>query len=155
MAFLLIHGAAPWGISLLSTRHGWIDGRPGRWNVAALTVVIAGVAGIIWGTTLHLTETGETFEMPTSLNPEFAPRYLLLRGPYKYSRNPVYICVLTVWLGWMLFFGSAALLVAWAAAALVVSLVIVPGEERALEVQFGERYLEYKCSVPRWFGRAA
>src|SRR5262249_2793587 len=106
IAFLLVHGALPWGISLLSAVHGWVDGRPGALNRAAAGVVIAGGAGVVWGIVLHLRGMGETFEMPASIDPEYAPGYLLSGGPYRYSRNPMYVCVMTMWLGWTLFYGS-------------------------------------------------
>jgi hypothetical protein len=34
--FLVVHVGAPWGLSLHSTRHGWLDGCPGPWNLLAL-----------------------------------------------------------------------------------------------------------------------
>jgi hypothetical protein len=51
--FLLIHVAAPWGLSLLSTRYGWVGGRPGAWNLLALLLVAAGIAGTLWMIALH------------------------------------------------------------------------------------------------------
>ena len=51
--FLLVLVVLPWGLSLLSTRHGWVDGRPGPWNLLALSLVAAGMAGTLWLIALH------------------------------------------------------------------------------------------------------
>jgi protein-S-isoprenylcysteine O-methyltransferase Ste14 len=71
-------------------------------------------------------------------------------GPYRFSRNPIYlaffashlglaICVNSLWLG--------ATLIATVA---VIAFVVVPREEWYLTGRFGAEYLEYKASVRRW-----
>src|SRR5437764_5094202 len=77
--FLLVHVALPWGISLLSTRHGWANGRPGRRNLLALILVGVGTACITWCARLHVGASPGTFEL------EHTPRYLLARGPYTFT----------------------------------------------------------------------
>jgi protein-S-isoprenylcysteine O-methyltransferase Ste14 len=83
LLFLLVHVAAPWAISLLSTRHGWTHRRPGRWNRLALLLVGAGAAGVGWCLSLHVGASSGILEM------ERTPRSLLLRGPYRFTRNPI------------------------------------------------------------------
>lgn len=144
IAFLIVHVGAPWAVSLLSARHGWIDGRPGPWNLVALAVVAIGSAVIWWGAGLHMKQVPETVRI------EATPHYLLRGGPYLYSRNPIYLGVLTTWFGWGLFYGSASVAVTVGAEILIVSLIVVPWEERNLEGRFGESYLDYKRRVPRW-----
>jgi protein-S-isoprenylcysteine O-methyltransferase Ste14 len=51
-------------------------------------------------------------------------------------------------------YGSLANAAAFLAAGAIVTMVVVPWEERGLERRFGEGYLQYKNAVPRWFGRA-
>ena len=75
------------------------------------------------------------------------------RGPYRFTRNPMYIAYLGLWFGWAVFFGSIGVLVGWLVLCIVASLMIVPKEERELEATFAESYLQYKNRVPRWFGR--
>ena len=59
-----------------------------------------------------------------------------------------------IWLGWIIFYGSVAVLagvvVFWGS----VAGLVVPWEERKLEARFGEAYLGYKHTVPRWVGKA-
>jgi protein-S-isoprenylcysteine O-methyltransferase Ste14 len=83
----------------------------------------------------------------------FTPPYLLTDGPYKWSRNPMYLAALAIWIGWALFYGSVAVLIVMIVVGVGIALGAVPAEERAIEAQFGEVYLRYKSRVPRWLGR--
>jgi protein-S-isoprenylcysteine O-methyltransferase Ste14 len=143
----LVHGVLPWAISLLATRHGWTEGRPGLWNWLALILVGVGVACLIWILALHFAQTPERVEL------EMTPKYLLRRGPYAVTRNPMYLAGLTLWLGWTFFYGSVGILIGWMVLGMCVSLM-VRREERALEARFGDIYREYKRTVPRWVGKA-
>jgi protein-S-isoprenylcysteine O-methyltransferase Ste14 len=146
VAFLLVHVAAPWGLSLLSTRHGWVDGRPGTWNLLALILVVAGIACTLWMMALHfLASPGSFLELgPT--------QKLLTPGPYAFSRNPMYLFELAFWFGWALFYGSIAVLIGFLFWFALFNFVIVPREERDLEARFGEAYRAYKTRGPRWLG---
>ena len=81
------------------------------------------------------------------------PAYLLTKGPYRYSCNPIYLAELAIWLGWMAFYGSFVLAGVFAVMALLIGPVIVPREERGLEVRFGDAYREFRRTTPRWLGK--
>src|SRR6266446_1322953 len=142
----LVHGVVPWAISLLARRHGWAAGRPASWNFVGLVLVLVGAVSVIWSLVVHFVQMPETVEL------EWTPKYLLRRGPYAFTRNPMYVGALTLWLGWTLFYGSIAVaigcLVLW-----LVMATLVRSEERRLEARFGDAYREYKNVVPRWLGR--
>ena len=93
---------------------------------------------------LHFARAPETVEL------EWTPKYLLTRGPYRFTRNPMYVAEVLLWLGWALFFGSVAVLAGAVVLAALVHWIAVPREERALEARFGASYLEYEKAVPRW-----
>ena len=71
-------------------------------------------------------------------------------GPYRYTRNPMYLSLLVVYLG-----ATLAFRLPWAVALLVPVFlmlhfgVILP-EERHIEAAFGEPYRAYKRRVRRW-----
>jgi protein-S-isoprenylcysteine O-methyltransferase Ste14 len=144
--FLLAHVAMPRELSLHSTRRGWDHGRPGRLNWLGLIFIGIGAAGVLWCTRLHFLASHDSFELAGS------QPYLIVRGPYQFTRNPVYLSEMVIWLGWAIFYGSVRVLlgslVVWGS----LALLVVPWEERQLEARFGEAYLRYKHSVPRWFG---
>ena len=82
-----------------------------------------------------------------------APKRLVTRGFYRYTRNPMYVAVLTVVLGWATLFG-AAVLVAYAILLFVVfSLFIRLYEEPRLAREFGAEYATYVAQVGRWLPR--
>jgi len=103
--FLLVHVALPWSISLLSTRYGWVAGRPGRANLFAWILILTGLGGVLWTMALHFARTSLKVEL------ERTPKYLLRQGPYQFTRNPMYLAELILWLGWALFYGSIAVLI--------------------------------------------
>jgi protein-S-isoprenylcysteine O-methyltransferase Ste14 len=144
--FLLGHVALPWGLSSLSTRHGWIDGRPGQGNLLALVLVVAGIAGTLRTIALHYRASPGPF---LELRPG---QTLLTPGPYAASRNPMFLFELTFWFGWALFYGSIAVLIGFLLWLAMFQFVIVPWEERDLEARFGDAYRAYKARVPRWLG---
>ena len=144
VGLLIVHNVIPWGISLLSTRYGWVEARPGIWNLLALILVVTGLAIIIWTMILHFARAPERVEM------ERTPKYLLIQGPYRFSRNPMYLGELVLWFGWALFYGSVAVLIGFLLILVMMNFRAVPREERDLEARFGDSYLEYKKRVPRW-----
>lgn len=146
VGLILVHVLLPWGISLLTPRYGWVDGRPGVWNYPALILVAAGIGMIIWGASLHFRAAPGGWEW------ERTPGYMLVKGPYKYSRNPMYLLEIVMWLGWAIFYGSVAVGVTFVLWWVMFAFVMIPSEERVLEARFGQTYLDYKNSVPRWFG---
>jgi protein-S-isoprenylcysteine O-methyltransferase Ste14 len=78
---------------------------------------------------------------------------LVVRGPYRYVRNPMISGVLFILLGEAALFGSLALLL-WFGLALAVNAVYMPVfEEPGLERRFGEEYERYRAHVPRWIPR--
>ncbi|MGC1363401.1 MAG: isoprenylcysteine carboxylmethyltransferase family protein [Silvibacterium sp.] len=91
---------------------------------------------------------------PNAARLGLVPSVLITDGPYRFTRNPMYVAELALWLGWTLFFGSVAVFLGCIALLLVVNLVLVPREKRTLEAVFGQAYLMYKKRVPRWLGQA-
>jgi protein-S-isoprenylcysteine O-methyltransferase Ste14 len=78
---------------------------------------------------------------------------LVVRGPYRYVRNPMISGVLFVLLGEAALFESVSLLV-WFGAVFAVNAIYLPlVEEPGLSRRFGEDYAKYKAHVPRWVPR--
>jgi protein-S-isoprenylcysteine O-methyltransferase Ste14 len=71
-------------------------------------------------------------------------------GPYRFSRNPVYMAFSLLQLGIATWADSVWLLVTLAGAVAVMALVVIPREERYMARKFGDRYLDYKRRVRRW-----
>ncbi len=82
--------------------------------------------------------------------PVDAPKRLVIRGLYRYTRNPMYVGVLTIIAGWAIAFQSLALVlyavVVWAG----FQAFIILYEERHLRRVFGAEYEAYLQRVSRW-----
>ena len=147
VAALIVWELSPWFISLLTPRYGWAAGRPGPWNLLGLVPVLVGTIGLLWTMSLHFVQS------PQGIEWELDKSYLLMRGPYAFSRHPMYFSELTLMFGWAIFYGSIAVLIAFLIACGVFNFFAAPLEERTLEGHFGEAYREYKKKVPRWLGK--
>lgn len=88
-----------------------------------------------------------------TLAPWAPPRHLVVTGPFRFSRNPIYIAVVLILWGWAA--GSQSRAVAWYALAVMLAfhLRVIYGEEPWLARTHGDEWEKYKARVPRWFGR--
>jgi protein-S-isoprenylcysteine O-methyltransferase Ste14 len=75
---------------------------------------------------------------------------LVTAGPYRFSRNPIYLALSLLHLGIAIWANSAWLLLALAAVLVVMTHGVIAREERYLERKFGKPYLDYKAAVRRW-----
>jgi protein-S-isoprenylcysteine O-methyltransferase Ste14 len=85
-----------------------------------------------------------------TLAPWSPPQALVTTGLYRRSRNPMYVAVVLVLLGWAVLFRSWALVAYALAVAAGFHLRVVLGEEPWLHRTHGERWSRYKAQVPRW-----
>ena len=143
----IAHGVLPWAISTLMPRYGWERETPGVWNRLGLVPVIFAASLLIWILILGIAHT------PDKVKPGLTPSFLMMHGPYRLTRNPMYVAELGLWLGWALFFGSLGIFIGCVALLLIVNCVILPREERGLEAAFGQAYVQYRNRVPRWLGK--
>jgi protein-S-isoprenylcysteine O-methyltransferase Ste14 len=81
------------------------------------------------------------------------PKELVLTGFYRYVRNPIYVGVLSIFLGHFFWFGYWALLIYTVLAFIGVHFFVVLYEEPTLKRKFGAAYEEYLQRVPRWIPR--
>jgi protein-S-isoprenylcysteine O-methyltransferase Ste14 len=86
-----------------------------------------------------------------TLAPWDPPRKLVTSGPYRFSRNPMYIAVIAVLLGWTALFRSRTLLIYALVTALAVHLRVILVEEPWARRTFGAHWENYRSRVPRWF----
>ncbi len=137
----------PLVLSYFSLHFGWNKG-PEPWNFIGIFLVTTGLAVF----TAALLEQFRRIKNLQTVNVKF-PERLIDTGPYRFTRNPLYLAAILIWLGWSIFFGSLLILAGTVVILSVTSLIVVPWEERNLEKRFGDDYLEYKRTTPRWVGR--
>jgi len=71
-------------------------------------------------------------------------------GPYRLSRNPIYLAFSLFQFGIAIWVNSVWLLATLVGAVALIHSVVIPKEEQYLERKFGTQYLDYKASVRRW-----
>jgi protein-S-isoprenylcysteine O-methyltransferase Ste14 len=71
-------------------------------------------------------------------------------GPYRFSRNPIYLAFSLFQLGLAFSVNSVGLLLTLVPAFALMSFVVIPREERYLAARFPSEYVPYKASVRRW-----
>jgi protein-S-isoprenylcysteine O-methyltransferase Ste14 len=79
--------------------------------------------------------------------------HLVVVGPYRYVRNPMYLAVLAIILGQALLFGSGAALLYAGIVLVAVALFVHGYEEPTLELEYGGEYREYRRNVRGWIPR--
>ena len=80
-----------------------------------------------------------------------APRQLVIRGPYRVVRNPMYIGAATILAGIAIFYESLAVVIYAVGFLLVFHLFVVFYEEPTLRRKFGPDYIAYSHRVGRWW----
>lgn len=116
-----------------------------RW--AALPLWLGGAAGVVW-CVWDFTFAGRGTPLP--LDP---PRELVVRGLYRYTRNPMYLSAVILLAGHVLWFQTAGLLLYLAGVWLAFAGFVAWYEEPHLRRTFGEAYQRYCAAVPRWLPR--
>lgn len=146
---LLFTVLVPGTVAFYVPRRMLSSGAAGDLNLGAVRFVgfpllAAGIAGYLW-CAWNFAAVG--LGTPAPIDP---PKHLVVRGPYRYVRNPMYVSVASVLFGEALFFRSSALLWYASAVFLFFHLFVVLYEEPALTGTFGESYQNYRNRVPRW-----
>jgi protein-S-isoprenylcysteine O-methyltransferase Ste14 len=88
-----------------------------------------------------------------TLAPWAPPQHLVVVGLYRHVRNPMYVAVLTVVLGWSVAFTSAWLALYAVVLALAFHVRVVWYEEPWLRRRYGDQWSGYAGAVPRWLPR--
>lgn len=87
----------------------------------------------------------------TTILPAHRPTTIIVSGgPYRFTRNPMYIGLALLYLGIPLFAGITWPYALLPLAILAIDRLVIPREERYLEGKFGEEYRRYKTLVRRW-----
>ena len=81
--------------------------------------------------------------------PEKASR-LVIRGVYRYSRNPMYLGLLLLLIAWGVYLSNLLGFACLPLFVLGMNRLQIRPEERAMEAQFGDEYRAYRESVRRW-----
>ena len=140
-----VAGLIPWWISRWRLRQPLLGFTPFR--VIGVLLMAIGIAVVLEAFTRFALEGIGT---PA---PALPTRHLVVKGSYRFVRNPMFVAVTALILGQALFLGDVHLLeyaiIPWLAAHLFVLFY----EEPTLRRSFGTEYENYRAYVPRWIPR--
>ena len=93
------------------------------------------------------------FRAHTTINPLHPEKaeHLVITGMYRFTRNPMYVGLLLLLVGWAVLLGSLTAFIMLPIFVMILTDQQVIPEEEILEQKFGQQYLYYKKSVKRWF----
>src|SRR5450759_3559248 len=127
----------------------WISPGMGLEYPAGLALLVMGLLALLWCACIFYVSGKGT------LAPWSPPKNLVITGPYRYTRNPMYVSVATMLAGWAVSFASWALFIYAVAVAVAFHVQVVYGEEPWLRQTHGTEWHQYASRVPRWFCRAS
>jgi protein-S-isoprenylcysteine O-methyltransferase Ste14 len=141
-AFLAMPGLVAFALPIIWLR---TSGRTQVVHPLGLVPLILGAVALLWCVRDFYVRGKGT------LAPWSPPKDLVVVGLYRYTRNPMYVAVALILLGWAVSFGAAALYVYAAMVAIAFHLRVVLGEEPWLARTHGAVWDDYARRVPRWF----
>lgn len=138
----LLLGGLMWAATRAAPDFGFTV--PAR-RVGALTLAVAGVVIALLGVISF--RRARTTVNP--LHPEAASA-LVVSGVYRFTRNPMYLGLLLVLLGWAVFLANALAFVFPAVYVPLMNRLQIRPEENALAEKFGPGFADYRSKVRRW-----
>ncbi len=126
---------------------GWVIPIANPWLVALRWT---GGAALLGGFVLAWTALTAMVRARTSPDPHQPVTALVTDGPYRFTRNPIYLGFVHVYLGITLLAGTLWGVLLAPVLILTMNRLIIQAEETYLENKFGAKYTRYKASVRRW-----
>ena len=119
----------------------------GNGHAAGMAPLVAGILILLWCVRdFYVAGKG-------TLAPWDPPKHLVVIGLYRFVRNPMYVGLILLLIGWALLAGSFLLGGYALFFAIAFHLRVVLYEEPRLRSQFPQAWAEYAATVPRWFPR--
>lgn len=86
----------------------------------------------------------------TTANPYKPTEALVINGPFRFSRNPLYLAMSLLYFGLALYLNTLWPVVLFPILLIIMLFGVIFREERYLLLKFGTKYLKYKVAVRRW-----
>jgi len=138
------------GAILLGCLLSWIVPLGPGLGSANMRALAAGGMLALVGLALFVVSVREFRRVGISVVPGEPSTALLESGPYRYTRNPIYISFTIFYFGLAIMLTSAWMLVLLVPVLIVLQRGVVEREEAYLASKFGEAYRKYQSRVPRW-----
>lgn len=125
-----------------------VDLIPQPYNYVGLVFIPVGFLLIIWANYALLVIGKISLR---DREPMQKPEYLVLEGPYRFSRNPLYLGALFALVGFVIVWSSIVIAFLTILVYIIFRNRFIKREEIILEEEFGDDYRDFKKRVRRWF----
>lgn len=112
--------------------------------------IAAAIAALVIGLVLGLLAAGLFNRAGTNVKPWRTTTSLVTGGPFRWTRNPMYLAFTLIYIGLAIAADSVMTLVLLIPVLLIIHTQVIAREERYLEGKFGDEYRSYKARVRRW-----
>lgn len=109
-----------------------------------------GIIFIVAGIILNILSDKIFKDQKTTVKPDQKPTSLIDYGPFRISRNPMYLGMFLFLLGTGIFLGSISSFIGAIFFIAAMELFFIPDEEKNMKEAFGEEFENYKKKVRRW-----
>lgn len=130
---------------------GLLLGRSGNVGRNAACARVPGMLTVAAGLALGAATLRTLKRAGTNVRPDRPSTALVTHGPFRYSRNPAYVGATAIFIGIALAARSIPALTLLPIALIVLERGVIEREEAYLERLFGDAYITYRNTVPRWF----
>lgn len=113
-------------------------------------LVLLGLALVAAGILLGVSAIGLFRRSDTTPEPWTSTTAIVTTGVYRYTRNPMYLGMASIYAGLAIVADSPVALILLPVVLLVIQSQVIAREERYLAAKFGDAYLDYKRRVRRW-----
>ena len=140
-------GVAMWLTSRFISAPAWVsDWLPQPWRYPMSIGLWLIAATLFAGALLAFSRA------QTTVNPHHPDKAtaLINSGVFRLSRNPLYLAMLLILIGWAFWLGNLIALAITSGFFIYMNPMQILPEERALQSKFGEEFTEYKTRVRRW-----
>lgn len=109
-----------------------------------------GLAAVVGGLVLGVLAVMRMRSAHTSVSPHRPTTSLVTDGPFRFTRNPIYVGFFLIFLGFTFLAGTLWGIVLAPLAPITVNYLVIGAEESYLDGKFADHYAEYKSRVRKW-----
>ncbi|HIE4015867.1 TPA: methyltransferase family protein [Pseudomonas aeruginosa] len=113
-------------------------------------LVVTGVPLFVAGAAMMLAAAGLFRRLGTNVQPSRPTTLIATAGPYRWTRNPMYLGMALIYAGLAIGFDGPVAFALLPFVLIAIQTQVIAREERYLETKFGDDYRHYKAEVRRW-----
>lgn len=124
--------------------------QPSSFGISQWWLIAAGALFFGAGTAVMVAAASLFRRLGTNAPPTRPTTLIVMTGPYRWTRNPMYLAMALIYVGLAIGFDAPIALALLPLVLIAIQTQVIAREERYLEAKFGDDYRRYKAAVRRW-----